>query len=173
MEDNMSRRAARAQTLPEAEVSLLRELKGVHLYARARELYSEGWTLRSIGEVFDPPKARSTVRYWITKQLPLLSGAPIPGLPAAPSPVLATSRPLPVVPRRKLTPQERAEIRKLAPSARRYRATMKPTHKAAQANRKLTELAARLHTQDRVTIAELADAAGVSYRAMARRIGNA
>ncbi|UDL15867.1 helix-turn-helix DNA binding domain protein [Microbacterium phage Pumpernickel] len=167
----MERRAARSQTLPPEEADLLRSLKGVMLYARARELYSEGWTLRSIGEVFTPAKSRSTVRYWITKQLPLASAAPV--FPDAPVPTLATPRPLPKTPRRRLTTQEESEIATLAPLARKYRASMNYGHPAAIANKRLTELVVFLHKDERVTIAELASAAGVSYRAMARRIGNA
>ena len=169
----MERRAARSQTLPPEEADLLRSLKGVLLYARARELYSEGWTLRSIGEVFSPAKSRSTVRYWITKHIPLASSGPVGGFPTAPIPTLATPRPLPKVPRRRLSATEETEIAELAPLARKYRASMNHGHPASIANKRLTELVVFLHKDERVTIAELSAAAGVSYRAMARRIGNA
>lgn len=164
----MTRRSARGQSLPVYEVVLLQSLTGNELYARARMLYHAGWTLRSIGDALTPPRARSTVRYWINSPLPIASAHT--ALPTAPVPTLATSATSNLKPRRPLTTTESARIATLAPSARRYRATMKPGHASAKANRELTELCVKLHHEDRVTIRDLADAAGVSYRAMARRV---
>ena len=164
----MTRRSARGQSLPSYEISILQGLDGYELFARAKMLYTAGWTLRAIGEAFEPPRARSTVRYWINSPLPIASAWS--DLPTAPVPTLATSLPKNLKPRRDLTTVEAARIAELAPSARKYRATMKPGHRSARANRELTELCARLHHEDRVTIGDLAQAAGVSYRAMARRV---
>lgn len=164
----MTRRSARGQSLPPYEISLLNELTGFELFVRAKMLYQTGWTLRAIGEAFDPPRARSTIRYWINTPTPIASA--YTDLPTAPVPTLATAASAPSKPRRPLTTVEFTRIRELAPSARKYRATMKPGHASAKANRELTELCARLHHEDRVTIGELADAANVSYRAMARRV---
>lgn len=164
----MTRRSARGQTLPAYEATLLQSLSGYELHARARELYHAGWTLRSIGNALTPPRARSTVRYWIASPTPIASAYnPHPPVPV---PTLSTSAPSGLKPRRPLTVQESRTISSLAPSARRYRATMKPGHASAKANRELTELCVRLHHEDRVTIRDLAEAAGVSYRAMARRV---
>jgi hypothetical protein len=164
----MTRRSARGQSLPTYEISFLNELEGYELFARAKMLYSEGWTLRSIGEAFEPPRARSTVRYWINSPIPIASARN--SLRTAPIPVLATAASTARIPRRPLTPAEFSRIAELAPLARKYRATMNPGHQSAKANRELTELCARLHHTERVTIRDLAEAASVSYRAMARRV---
>lgn len=164
----MTRRSARGQNLPADEVCLLKSLTGNELYARARVLYENGWTLRSIGEAFDPPRARSTVRYWINTPIPIASA--YDPLPTATIPVLSTPSSTQKTPRRPLTADEASRIAALAPSARKYRATMKPGHASAKANRELTEICKTLHHEDRVTIRDLADAASVSYRAMARRV---
>jgi hypothetical protein len=164
----MTRRSARGQSLPAYEIKYLNELEGYELYARARMLYSQGWTLRSIGEAFDPPRARSTVRYWINMPLPIASA--YNSLPTAPVPTLATAAAASRTPRRPLTPAEYKRVAELAPVARKYRATMNAGHPSAKANREMTDLCARLHHTERVTIRDLADAASVSYRAMARRV---
>jgi len=164
----MTRRSARGQSLPTHEINFLNELEGYELFARARMLYAQGWTLRSIGEAFEPPRARSTVRYWINSPIPIASAHT--SLPTAPVPVLATASAAARIPRRHLTPTEYSKIAELAPLARKYRATMNPGHQSARANRELTELCVRLHHTERVTIRDLADAASVSYRAMARRV---
>jgi hypothetical protein len=69
-----------------------------------------------------------------------------------------------------IPPALKDEIAKLEPVARRYRARMPESSAAAKSNRRLTELVVDLYNQD-VTITELAAAAGVTYRAMARRLG--
>ncbi|UDL16345.1 DNA binding protein [Microbacterium phage Zooman] len=164
----MTRRSARGQNLPEYEAEILRNLDGNELFQRARMLYQSGWTLRSIGEAFEPPRARSTIRYWINSPTPIASV--YTDLPTTPIPTLQTAATRPKKPRRPLTAPEANRIATLAPSARKYRATMKPGHASAKANREMTELCARLHHIERVTIGDLADAANVSYRAMARRV---
>lgn len=166
----MSRRSARNQKLPIYESNLLQNLTGYQLYARAKTLYDAGWTLRAIGESLTPPRARSTVRYWIVSADLTPIGSVYTDLPTAPVPTLATPASRGLKPRRPLTTVEFTRIKELAPSARRYRATMKPGHRSAQANNELTEMCVRLHHEDRVTIKDLAEAAGVSYRAMARRV---
>lgn len=164
----MTRRSARGQDLPVHEVQHLNSLEGFELYARARLLYSQGWTLRSIGEAFEPPRARSTIRYWINSPIPIASA--YSNAPTTPVPTLATSAASSRTPRRPLTPTEYKRVAELAPVARKYRATMNPGHPSAKANREMTALCVRLHHTERVTIRDLADAASVSYRAMARRV---
>jgi hypothetical protein len=61
------------------------------------------------------------------------------------------------------------EIQSLAPLARTYRAKMTQTSAAAVANRRLTDICSKLH-ESGVSIKELAAAAGVTYRAMYKRI---
>jgi hypothetical protein len=60
-------------------------------------------------------------------------------------------------------------IQELAPTARAYRARMARTSAAAVANDRLTALCILQH-QNGVSIKELAQAAGVTYRAMYKRI---
>ena len=164
----MTRRSARGQSLPEDEIQYLNALDGYELYARARTLYQQGWTLRSIGEAFEPSRARSTVRYWINSPTPIASA--YDASPTTPVPTLATTASASRTPRRALTPVEYHRVAELAPVARKYRATMNPGHPSAKANREMTALCVRLHHTERVTIRDLADAASVSYRAMARRV---
>lgn len=164
----MTRRSARGQSLPAYEIQHLSDLEGYELYARAKILYQQGWTLRAIGEAFEPSRARSTVRYWINTPIPIASA--YNPFPTAPVPTLATSASATRTPRRPLTPAEYARVAELAPVARKFRATMNPGHPSAKANRELTALCVRLHHEERVTIRDLAEAASVSYRAMARRV---
>jgi hypothetical protein len=61
-------------------------------------------------------------------------------------------------------------LRYLAPLARNYRSGMGLSSLQGSANTELTELATNLHLEG-VSIAELARASGVTFRAMARRLG--
>lgn len=165
------RHPARNQVLPAIEADLLNTLSGYSLHLRVRELYEQGWTLRSIGDAMIPQRPRSTIRYWITKPLPI-AGAMPPPFPVVTAPVPVQVRSKTPKPRRHMTPGERSRVFHLAPVARRFRASMNPAHPAALANAELSDLVVRLY-QDNVPIRDLADVAGVSYRAMARRIERA
>lgn len=70
-----------------------------------------------------------------------------------------------------LTPDQISTIQELAPSARMYRARLAENHPSTVNNRTLTDLCITLHNQG-VPLQELADAAGVTYRAMYRRVRN-
>lgn len=164
-----TRRSARNQPLPAEEGEILRNLRGYALYARTKELFDAGWTLAAIGAVFDPKKARTTVKNWVD----IAGEAEITSnLPPVARPTLAT--PEIYVPKRPaspgITPDDLNTIQTLAPIARKYRSSMAHNHKAAIANRELTEICERLAASG-VYVRELADAAGVTYRAMARRLG--
>lgn len=63
-------------------------------------------------------------------------------------------------------------IKELSVLSRRYRAKTAPDSPLALANRELTEIALTLYHRG-VPAAEIAKVAGVTYRAMARRIANA
>lgn len=165
------RHPARNQVLPTTEAELLNSLSGPMLHLRVRELYQQGWTLRSIGDALNPKRPRSTIRYWVTKDLPIVGAMPLP-LPVVTAPMPIQVRSKTPKPRRGMTNAEILRVRHLAPVARRYRASMNPAHPAAEANRELSEFAVKLY-QDNVTIRDLAAAADVSYRAMARRIERA
>lgn len=163
------RHPARNQVLPDFEVKLLNSLTGYELYIRVRELYYAGWTLRAIGDSLTPKRPRSTIRYWVTKDVPIASAAPLP-TPTAPIPIqVRSSGPKP---KRGLTNGEVRRIQHLAPIARKFRSAMPTSHPAAQANTELSEFVVDLY-KAHVPISELAAAAGVSYRAMARRIERA
>lgn len=165
------RRPARGQNLPGHEVTLLQTLTGKALHERAAVLYAQGWTLDSIGRALNPPRPRSTVRVWVTAQqnspatLPTSQPAPSPVIPAR---ALRAPRPKRVSPG--IPPETSERIAALAPIARRYRARVSPASQPAIANAELTRLCTTLYASG-VTIRELANAANVTYRAMARRLG--
>jgi hypothetical protein len=165
------RRSARNQSLPDNEVLILRSLYGDGLYSRCRRLFQAGWTLRAIGEAFEPAKSRSTLHTWINQAADIRSRQPSDNQPV-PTPTLLTPREY--VPKRPPSPGisavDRENIRTLAPLARKYRSRMHHGHSFSQANQSLTLLCQGLY-EDGVPIQELADTAGVTYRAMAKRVG--
>lgn len=163
-----TRRAAREQALPQNETALLNDLTPPALYVRCKELYEAGWTLRAIGEALTPPRSRSTVRSWVLKETPpTLFEAPAPATPELKTPAVYEPKraPSPGIPLFELS-----IIQTNAPVARKFRSGMSPLHKAALANQALTDTCQKLHAEG-VPVQELADAAGVTYKAMARRLG--
>lgn len=163
-----ARRAAREQALPDEEAQLLNSLMPPALYVYCKELYEAGWTLRSIGEALNPKRSRSTIRSWVLKETPPMPPvAPTPASPELKTPaVYEPKRPAsPGIP-----PALYAQISADAPIARKFRSGMSPLHKAALANQRLTDTCVLLF-ESGVPIQELADAAGVTYKAMARRVG--
>jgi hypothetical protein len=167
----MHRRPARSQVLPPGEVELLRRLDGPALHQRTVELYSAGWTLRSVGEALTPPRRRSTVASWVDCPHPAASlsdRVPVPAPEYRTSPGGYVRR-TPASPG--LREADRRRIADLAPLARSHRARTRSDAPAAVANAELTELCRRLRASH-VTVTELARAAGVTYRAMARRVGD-
>lgn len=172
------RRPARNQALPQLEVENLHTLRGYYLYRHIYALYCAGWTLRAIGEAFDPPKSRSTIQSWVDKgreaetgqpEVPRIGRATVVVYPEFATPItyVPVKSPSPGIP-----PADLKRIQELAPIARKFRGAMGPRHVAAQANQELTDLCERLQASG-VTITELASAAGVTYRAMAKRLGRA
>ena len=170
----MSRRAARGQKLPPQEVEYLNDLpKGAVIY-RVKMLFDEGWPLDAIWESFARKRPRSTIRSWVLRAegdwdsdaCLLFADAPIP------TPKLRTEE----GGYQKVRPESPGirsdyfeQIKSLAPLARTYRSKMSSTSAAATANQRLTELCKKLH-KGNVSIRELAEAAGVTYRAMYKRI---
>lgn len=163
------RRPARNQQLPSEEVDTIRSLKGFDLYARSRDLYNAGWTLRAIGEAYDPPKPRTTIKSWIERSL---ESAPQAALPDVPAPEYITPDPEVKPAPKTIHPSDLARIQQWAPIARKYRSGMNEHHKASIANASLTHLCGILYAEG-VSIRQLSEAAGVTYRAMAKRIGRA
>lgn len=154
------RRSARNQSLPHSEAEHLRSLSSTDLKARCYNLYQAGWTLSAIGAPLNKP--RSTIHSWISTGPYPTQEAPVPEdrtyvhkKPQNPG----------------LTPSQISTIQTLAPSARKYRARLAESHPATIDNRELTRLCVDLHASG-VPLQELADAAGVSYRAMYRRVTN-
>jgi hypothetical protein len=162
-----SRRPAYRQALPPVEASLLNDLVDEELYTRVGELFAAGWTLQAIGDAFDPPRQRSTVRYWMNRRH---DPSPLPDAPL-PTPRRRATGYVSRRPRSPgIEPDVRARLGELAPLAQRYRAKTRSDSREAQANRELTERCVALHASG-VPVRELAEAAGVTYRAMARRLG--
>lgn len=162
----LERRPARKQALPSDEVALLNSLFDEELYTRVRSLYTAGWTLQAIGDAFVPPRSRTTVRYWCNR-----THHPSPLSDPLPAPRYKPTGYVSRRPRSPGIPEETLErITAIAPDARRFRAKMNPSSLEAQANRELTEICVYLYSAN-VPVRELAAAAGVTYRAMARRLG--
>ena len=165
----MSRRTARGQQLPPAEVELLNSLPKDKLVSRVYDLFHVGWALQNIGDALLPKRPKTTIRAWVqraeaTTNLERID-APIP------TPKLKTAAEYQKRrPESPGIPEDTLEIiQELAPIARTYRARMSTTSAAAVANDRLTALCILQH-QRGVSIKELAHAANVTYRAMYKRI---
>jgi hypothetical protein len=185
--------------LPDDEVRYLRSLRDSRLHARVRELYAGGWSLSSIAEALDPPRPRSTIHFWVSSSPPPSSSSSSSSLISAaeeshehsravpPTSSSSSSSPSPRAtpkPRRvtkdkhrrvfnprepRLSSDDSLKIALLAPIARRYRSRANPLGQYARANDELTYLC-KLHYSNGVSITELAAAAGVTYKAMERRV---
>ncbi len=161
-----TRRAARKQSLPASESEVLNKLFDDELATRLTQLFNAGWTLQAMGDAFTPKRCRSTVRSWMVRRHDIspLDFPPIP-LPKAPRGYVSRR---PVSPG--ISPDDLSRIKALAPLARTYRSKMDAHGPQAVANHSLTEICLSLSERN-VTVKELAEAAGVTYRAMARRLG--
>jgi hypothetical protein len=167
------RRSARNQPLPPEEVAHLNKLNQDELIKRVYDLYHQGWTLQAIGDALTPKRPRSTIRSWLLRhQLPserdLVDAPinlPIPGYKTHPEGYQPRKKPSPGI-----LPDELELIKTLAPIARTYRAKMSSNSSAAVSNDQLTAICIRLN-QSGVSVRELAEAAGVTYRAMVKRLG--
>lgn len=164
----MSRRPARNQKLPPMEVMFLKSLDYDHTVFRVQQLYQKGWTLAAIGSAFTPPKGRSSIKAWADRPTPpnVAIDVPIPD-PNYKTPRNGYVRKTPVSPG--ITPGDSWDLEHYAPLARRYRSGMASTSPEAIANAKMDDLVRRLRDAD-VTIAEIARAAGVTHRAISRRL---
>lgn len=166
--------------LPAAECDFLRVLMREELYARAQELHSVGWSVTAIANAFDPPRPRSTVHTWLSRPHTTTHTRPIPSPSSSSSSIAAAEKNAQARPKRErrvytpsspaLTAAEKDRIKVVAPLARRYRARANPNGVYASANDELTRIARDAYLRG-TPISELAAAAGVTYRAMARRLG--
>jgi hypothetical protein len=156
--------------LPLDEVEFLSGLTISQRDSRLLLLHEAGWSFSILGKSIDRPK--TTVHFWVKnaqRDLTLTrQPVPRPFLPLKASlPFSKGLRTRFISP--KVPPDLRPLLRELSPPSRRYRARTPKNSPLAQANEQLTDLAVRLRLQG-VPTADIAEAAGVSYRAMARRI---
>ena len=183
------------QLLPESEREFLAVLKGDELKGRVKSLHKAGWTLQAISQAFTPPKQRSTLHSWtqskakpvLSPPLPLVSSSSsssISTLPTAQNSDLNSDRNSDLSSAQKSTRSYRMydteapilsksvhnRIAKIAPVARRYRSKANPNGVYREANDELTSIVKEQYARG-VSIRELCLAAGVTYRAMARRLG--
>ena len=183
------------QVLPESEREFLAVLKGDELKGRVKSLHKAGWTLQAISQAFTPPKQRSTLHSWTqSKARPVLS----PPLPLVSSSSSSSKSTLPTAEKSASTSDQNSDlnsdrsqtrsyrmydteapvlsksvhnrIAKIAPIARRYRSKANPNGAYKEANDELTSIVKEQYARG-VSIRELCLAAGVTYRAMARRLG--
>lgn len=159
--------------LPTHEIEFLESLSPRLRSYRLSLLHNAGWSLSVLGRAIDTPK--TTVHFWVRNAVtePSLTLRPIP------TPLISITSLVPVhkAPRirsisPKVPPDLMPKLRQLSEKSRRFRAKTPPSSATALANRELTQLAVNLRSQG-VPTADIAQAAGVSYRAMARRIAHA
>jgi len=157
--------------LPRDEVSFIDSLDRPEAESRLRALWESGWSLSILGESLDPQRPKTTIHFWVKRAASVEQKRPIPSPPPR---SLTTSVPTKNAPRLRsvspgVPPDMKPRLKELATLARRYRARTLPDSPLAQANRDLTAMAFALRSMG-VPTAAIADAAGVSYRAMARRL---
>ena len=156
-------------TLPHDELVFLASLDEESRYARFKALWQNGWSLASIGLSLTPVRPKTTIHFWISKAPEQTQFRPVPTPPEitpaknapAPTRLRAVS---PTVP-----PDLRPKLKELAELAQRYRARCSPSSPQALANEELTTIARTLRSMGVPTV-DIAEAAGVSYRAMAKRL---
>jgi hypothetical protein len=159
--------------LPSDEVRFLASLGPEMLHSRLRALWEAGWSLKIIADSLEPRKPKSTVHFWVKNATAGEQRRPIPPTPPK---SLTTTAPLLNSPRlRSVSPSVPAELKphlqELAALASRYRAKTPPDSPYAKANQELTHVARMLYNRG-VPAADIAEAAGITYRAIARRLAN-
>ena len=163
----MSRRSARDLPLPSSEALILKTLPRRELLTRVHQLYSAGWTLNSIGQAFSPAKGRSSIKAWVDQaHLDSPIETPIP-IPTHKTHKDGYQRLTPVSPG--VPEYIQARLREIAPQARLYRHRMSSNHPYAKANQEMNEIVRSLKDHD-VSIADIARAANVTHRAIAKRL---
>jgi hypothetical protein len=160
--------------LPQSEIDYLAQLSASDKFAfqsRLKALWEAGWSLSILGNSVSPKRPRATIHYWVRQ------AASVPQLAAIPQPefnqplptallgvVSATTRT--IAP--SVTPDVAAKLRALSLQARRYRSRTSESNQFAVANREFTALVKDLRSQG-IPAVDIANAAGISYRAVARR----
>jgi hypothetical protein len=159
--------------LPSDEVRFLSSLEPPALNNRIRALWKAGWSLKIIADSLQPPRPKSTVHFWVKNAADEEQRRPIP---ATPPKSLTTTAPLLNSPRLRsispsVPPELKPHLQELALLASRYRAKTSPDSPYAKANQELTHVARMLYNRG-VPAADIAEAAGITYRAIARRLAN-
>lgn len=160
--------------LPQSEIEHLANLSASStsaFHSRLLALWEAGWSLSILGNSVSPKRPRATIHYWVRKAPIVAQSLPVPS-PEFNKPL--TSALLGVVSAKtrtiapSVTPEVAAELRSLSLQARRYRSRTSDSNKFAVANREFTDLVKELRSQG-VPAVDIAQAAGISYRAIARR----
>lgn len=162
---------AKRPVLPHDEVEFLASLPTNQAHSRLRALWEGGWSLGSLGDSLTPARPKTTIHFWVKKaSLEEQRRA----LPTPPPASLTSTAPTRIAPRLRsispgVPPDIRPRLRELSELSRRYRSKTPASSPLAQANDELTSIAKTLRSMG-VPAASIAEAAGVSYRAMARRL---
>lgn len=157
--------------LPIEEVIYISTLTRSEMESRLRVLWKSGWSLGVIGNSLSPAVPKTTIHFWVRRSADVkqLRAVPLP-----PPKSLTTSVPTKHAPRLRsvspgVPPELRIHFRELSALSKRYRAKTAPSSPLALANDELTQIARQLRNRG-VPTATIAEAAGVTYRAMARRL---
>jgi hypothetical protein len=160
--------------LPQSEINFLADLSLSDqkvFHARLKALWEAGWSLSVLGNSVSPKRPRATIHYWVRRAEQYTAHVPVPtpefnnpfatallGVVSAKTRTISPS----------VTPEVSERLRSLSLQARRYRSRTSSTNKFAVANEEFTALVKDLRAQG-VPAVEIAEAAGISYRAVARR----
>ncbi len=159
--------------LPPDEVRFLSSIPAELLHGRLRALWEGGWSLGIIADSLEPKKPKSTVHFWVKNAPSQEQRRPVPPTPAksltSTVPLMSPGKMRSISP--SVPPAIRPQLKELAVLASRYRAKTPPDSPLALANQEFTHLARILYNKG-VPAADIAKAAGVTYRAIARRISN-
>jgi len=147
------------ESLPPAEVEYLNSFPYPPT-RRLAALHSWGWSLSTLAQALNPPRAKSTVHNWITNEGILDMTEPFP-VPQKALPVRSIS---PQVP-----PHAVPHLKELSKLARQCRSRTPKSSPYRIANEELTETALSLYKRG-VPVELIASASNVSSRAMFRRI---
>jgi len=170
----MPRRYARDQNLPDNTRMVLISLFKQGDRDRFRfvhALFEAGWTLRAIGEAFNPPISRSTVQYWVSNFDDLVSSEAnfqeFMEPPKLKTPEGGYERINP--PSAPIPPHCASRLSQIASDARYYRSGMASTSVQALANSEMDHIVKELY-ENGTKVADIARAAGVTHRAIKKRI---
>lgn len=162
--------------LPPSEVAYLLSLASSasqrEFHGRLRALWEAGWSLSVLGNALNPKRPRATVHYWVRKAVLVPQSVAVPSpefqkpLTALLGTVVPSVKTRTVAPT--VTPELSDKLRTLSLQARRYRSRTTQDNRFAVANREFTELIKELRSQG-IPAVDIANAAGISYRAVARR----